>query len=43
MDLAPADAVKPFFDALERNLNDVAEQKGELAVSVPVAYFEAVP
>jgi ubiquinone/menaquinone biosynthesis C-methylase UbiE len=35
------DRVEPTFAALERKLNDVAEERGELALTVPIACIEA--
>jgi hypothetical protein len=36
-----AEQVTPFFHQLEHNLNAVAEARGELALSIPMAYIEA--
>ncbi len=35
------DKLRPTFEALEANLNRVAEDRGEIALTIPVAFFEA--
>jgi arsenite methyltransferase len=39
--VVPADAVERIFTALERNLNTVAAERGELALTIPTACVEA--
>ena len=40
--VAAPDAVEASFKALERNLNIVAEERGELALTIPMACVDAV-
>ena len=40
--VAAPDAIETTFKALERNLNTAAEEKGELALTIPMACVEAV-
>ncbi len=35
------DKLRPTFEALEANLNRVAERRGEIALTIPIACFEA--
>jgi arsenite methyltransferase len=39
--VVPAEAVERTFEALEKNLNALAAEQGELALTIPVACFEA--
>ena len=39
--IAAADMLQTTFETLERNLNAVAAERGELAVTIPMAYIEA--
>jgi FkbM family methyltransferase len=39
--VAPPDAIDKTFDALERNLNAVARERGDLSLTIPMACFEA--
>jgi arsenite methyltransferase len=39
--VVPADAVVRTFAALEHKLNTVAAERGELALTIPMAYVEA--
>jgi precorrin-6B methylase 2 len=39
--VAPPDAIDKTFDALERNLNAVARERGDLTLTIPMACVEA--
>jgi len=39
--IAPPESLERTFEALERNLNTVAAQQGELSLTIPIACFEA--
>lgn len=39
--VVPRDAVEPFFRRLENNLNTFAVERGELALTIPMAYIES--
>jgi arsenite methyltransferase len=39
--VAPADAIEPTFAALERRLNSLAAQRGELSLTIPAACIQA--
>jgi hypothetical protein len=39
--LAPED-VQPIFAHLERKLNSLAQERGELALTIPAAYVEGI-
>jgi arsenite methyltransferase len=41
-ELIPVSEQADFFKRLEANLNRAAEEKGELALTIPMAYIEAV-
>src|SRR5439155_10255310 len=40
--VAAPDAIEATFKALERNLNAAAEEKGELALTIPMACVDAI-
>jgi len=40
--VAPADAIETTFKTLDRNLNALAAEKGELALTIPMACIDAV-